>query len=136
MFSDNSGRLWKIDITVGSVKLCRKELGIDLLEKEIFQTLAADMVKLVDVVWLLVDKSKFPDVTDVDFAGSIGGDTIEAVVDAFAEALFDFFPPGRRDMERAIYRRLRETQKDLLATATKAIQTAPIDSRTRDLLTS
>lgn len=136
IFSDNTGRLWKLTISVGSVKRCRAELNVDLLDKEIFQELAADTIRLVDVIWLLVDKTGHPDVTDEQFADALGGDTIESAVDAFAEALFDFFPLSRRTLERAIYRRLKAMQAELMTKAATTVQTASIDKPTRDQLIS
>lgn len=135
-FMDAQGRFWKLLVNVGTIKHCRKALSIDLVSDAAFRSIAEDPALLADVLWELVDKSRNPGVTAEEFGYALTGDVIEHACDAFAEAMFDFFPKGRRELSRSIYRRLRATQTELLEKAAQAIQTAPIDLETKSLLTS
>lgn len=135
-FMDAEGRFWRLLVNVGSIKACRKDLGIDLLQEDAFEKIASDPILLADILWELVDKSRHPDITAEQFGNGLSGNAIEDACDAFAESMFDFFPKGRRELSRSIYRRLRETQREILETAAKAVQDAPISPETKRLLTS
>lgn len=136
-FFDSENRLWRLKISVGALKRVRDKFdGLNLVDDSVFMTLAADPILLVDVVWELLDKSDHPEITAEQFGESLGGDAIEKAVDAFAEAIFDFFPKGRRELQRAMYQRIRTAQSELMNQAAETIKTAKLDAETHALLKS
>lgn len=100
-FNDNAGRTWTVAINVNAVRRCRSLLGIDLygLLDDGFRGLGdllSDVVRLIDVVYVLVeDQADARDVSDEDFGRSLSGDSIDQITEAFLGALTDFFPSPR-----------------------------------------
>lgn len=127
LFHDDADRQWRLSINVGAVKRCRRVFSeegepFDLLDEGLFPKLANDPALLADLLWELVDKSQHPDVTPEQFGEALGGDAIEGASEAFAEELFDFFPKGRRDLNRAIYRKIKKAQAALIEKTVKDIE--------------
>ncbi len=127
LFHDDLDRQWRLSINVATVKRVRRifsEEGepFDLLDADLPIKLASDPALFADLLWELVDKSQHPDVTPEQFAEGLGGDAIERASDAFIEELFDFFPKGRRELNRAIYRKIKKTQAALVEKTVKEIE--------------
>jgi hypothetical protein len=127
LFYDDQDRQWRLSINVATVKRVRRVFSeegepFDLLDADLPIKLANDPALLADLLWELVDKSQHPDVTPEQFGEALGGDAIERASDAFVEELFDFFPKGRRDLNRVIYRKIKKTQVALIEKTVKDIE--------------
>jgi len=127
LFHDDADRQWRLSINVATVKRVRRIFSeggepFDLLDADLPIKLANDPALFADLLWELVDKSQHPGVTPEQFGEALGGDAIERASDAFVEELFDFFPKGRRDLNRAIYRKIKKTQAALIEKTVKDIE--------------
>lgn len=97
-FKDREKRDWSVDITVGSIKRVADRLKINLyslIDDKMagFQELMANPVKLVDVVYVLcLPQAEAAKISDEDFGGSLCGESLNAMQEAFTTALIDFFP--------------------------------------------
>lgn len=121
-FKDNTGREWKLRLTVGVVTDVKRETGVDLGKVTQADTawitfLFGDPGRLVAVLWVLCEKQATAvGVTPEDFGHLFDGTTLEAAGEAFAGAIADFFPRSR------IAKAIRESLgKILAATDEKAV---------------
>lgn len=132
LFYDDQERQWRLSINVAAVKRVRRVFSeegepFDLLDPELPTMLANDPALLADLLWELVDKSKNPDVTPEQFGEALGGNAIERAGEAFLEELFDFFPKGRRDVNRAIYNKIKIKQAALIEETVKNIESTSLN---------
>lgn len=121
-FRDQSGREWKLRLTVGAVTDVKREAGVDLGKVTLSDTawiqfLFGDPARLVSVLWVLCEKqAQAEGVSPEQFGHLFDGATLEAAGEAFAGAIADFFPRSR------IAKAIRESLgKILAATDEKAI---------------
>jgi len=97
-FTDNKGRVWHVNITVGDCRTVKQMTGVDLgnlLANEFAELnrLLGDIVLMVDVIYVCCkDEADANEITDVEFGQSLAGDSIEAACNAFIEAYADFCP--------------------------------------------
>jgi len=93
-FVDTAGRTWTIAVNVDAVKRVRDLLKEDLLDiGNILPRLMFDPILLCDVIYVICKpQADQLNISDVDFAGAMAGDTIAAAKSAFLEELVDFFP--------------------------------------------
>jgi len=124
-FTDAQGRAWSIRLTLGSAKLVRDKLGVDLLQPEsgdppLLTRIGTDEVLLGEVLCaLLEDQFEAHKVTDDDVRAGFDGRTMLAAQDAFYAELVDFFQSrGRNDRARAVAK-----QQAILAAASVAAET-------------
>lgn len=111
-FKDSAGRVWQIDLTVDVLRKIKKTLGVDLLrDAKILTQIDTDVLAVIDMIFVAVmEQAEKLNVTDEDFGRSLGGESVERAVEAFAEALIDSFPAARKAAMRATWKRLRELQ--------------------------
>lgn len=113
IFKDNSGREWKVSITVEAVKRVRTLCGINLLDvikidddkvtADLLDQLATDPVLLVDVIFCICrPQAEEIGVSDIEFGESMVGDTVEAATTALMEELINFFPEAKKKILRLI----------------------------------
>jgi len=123
-FRDGNNREWHLSVTLASVKRVHEMTGIYLtkLVDDKFAPLAAlisDPMKLVDVVYVLVkQQADAAGVSDVQFGESLTGDSVEAMANAFVEALVDFFPSRQSVPMKNLIQKINRVQ-DALATKAK-----------------
>ena len=93
-FVDAAGRTWTIAVNVDAVKRVRDLLKEDLLDiGNILPRLMFDLILLCDVIYVICKpQADQLNISDVDFASAMAGDTIAAAKSAFLEELVDFFP--------------------------------------------
>jgi hypothetical protein len=97
-FTDAKGREWTLAIVHQDAVRIRKELGVSLYslcDNKLagLAELLSDPEKLVCVVYDLVQKKADREgISPEDFGSAFSGETLEAMGDAFLEALTDFFP--------------------------------------------
>ena len=132
IFYDDLGRQWRLQITVATVKRCRRVFStdgkpFDLMDPNLPTRLAEDPALFADLLWELVDKTEHPGVEPEEFAQGLGGDGIEKASEAFIEALFDFFPKARRELNRAIYQNVRSEQSRIIRETIEKLGTSSSD---------
>jgi len=88
-FKDEKGRQWSLKITVGKSMLLRDEMGLDVNQlvdpkSGLLHELIVDSWKLLDILLLLTrDERKGLNVSDLDFADALGGETLDEATEAF-----------------------------------------------------
>ena len=106
-FKDKHGREWTIVIDPWGIKQVLARTGFHLgklFENKMakYMELGSDPVLLVDVIFVLCsEQAEKAKVTDEQFGRSLDGDTFEAMVAAFEEAVSDFCPSHLRRIMKA-----------------------------------
>lgn len=128
LFKDTEGREWQISLTIGSIKRVKDLLNINLLEPEVgdpplLQRLGTDDELLINTIFALIKpKADERQVSDVQFAESMGGESMLKAQTAFYEELQDFFQ-SRGRLDRAKMAAKQRTVIDLaIAAAAKKIE--------------
>jgi len=129
IFRDSAGREWNVTLNLGTAKLVKKAHGFDFLgdgKEHPILRLAGDMELLGNVLWTLCERqARERNITEQDFGEAIAGDSLDAAVNALAEAYSDFSPnPKRRETLKRLWARLR----DLEALELEKAQAALTDS--------
>ncbi len=113
-FSDNSGRIWTVVVTVATLKRVRALCEIDLysivevdeknnLKTDLLDRLSSDPVLLVDVLYAVCKpEADKLGVTDEQFGESMAGDAIAKASEALLDEIVDFFPDPKRGALRKI----------------------------------
>ena len=129
-FTDNIGRVWTVNVNVGTVKRVRALCGVDIAgivtmeadgrpKVELLERLASDPVLLVDVLYAVCkEEADAKNVSDIEFGRSMAGDSIEAATVALLDEIIDFFPEAKRRVFAKILaatRRFQEKTKTELA---------------------
>lgn len=127
-FKDETGKPWTLSVNVGTVKKVRSIAKVDLLDLRdgnLFSELAADPVKLGDVLWCLCeDEAKAAGIDDLAFAKALAGDALDAATSALLEEIVDFFPKPQRDLLRKALAKGKEVQERSLARAMAQVDKA------------
>ena len=138
IFKDNSGREWKISITVEAVKRVRSLCGINLLDvikieekkvtADLLDQLATDPVLLVDVIFCICrPQADELNVSDVEFGESMTGDTVEAATAALMEELINFFPEAKKKILRLILDTGSRIKRQALLTVDKLLASPELE---------
>ena len=120
-FTDTTGRVWTIAITVDTVRRVRNTTNVDLLDVAggtLIERLVSDPVLLCDVLFAVIrPEAEAKQVSDGDFGRALAGDVIDAATNALLEGLVGFFPsPKRRVLTKAL-EKLNAWQREALAAA-------------------
>ena len=146
-FQDTADREWNLDITIGVARKIKQELKVDLsriVDGKVFIELSCNRETLAGVLWLLVEsQAERAGVTPEDFATSLGGDALDAAMDALREAIIRFTPRHQREAVRALFDKTMMAQdaSGLAATTwieanAEALVTAKIEEAIAKLPTS
>lgn len=119
-FRDEHGHEWGLHIDVGTIARIRRDYAIDLSKvlasREAIEELAGDVIKLVDVLWGLVEpQAKTAGITAEAFATRLLGDSLEDAANALIEAIIDFFPSRRRELLRQMWNKGKELNEAKLS---------------------
>ena len=114
-FTDDRGRTWIVTLNLRTAKTVKQKNDFDFLgdgKEHPILRLAGDMALLGDVLWTLCEQqARERGITEQDFGEAIAGDSLDAAVNALAEAYSDFSPnPKRRETLRQLWARLREVE--------------------------
>jgi len=138
-FKDNQGKEWSLALDAFSIKQCRQDAGVDLVDIEdgrIFDKLA-DPVSMVDALWVLCRKqaaAATPAIDQEQFAARLTGDAYQAAADAIAGAIADFFPNRRRELLRALINKADKLRAAGMETVLQKINDPGLDQRLADQL--
>lgn len=102
-FKDTAQREWQVKIDAPSIRAVRERVKVDLADNDgkVFDSLRADPVLLVDVLWVLV-AGQHSGVDDLQFGQSLGGDSIDSATEALLTAALDFFPRLKRSLVHSL----------------------------------
>jgi len=113
-FQDDQGRAWTPAVNVERCRAMRDRLDVSLpdFDRGLFERLAGDPILLVDVLYLLCEpQCQQKNVSDVDFARALAGDSLDEAVTAFLENLCLFFPSRRRGPLQTLLAKLRALEE-------------------------
>lgn len=105
VFKDALDRAHNLVITVGTLKVVKDALGVDLWrafddEAKVLQELLADPIRFTEAVYVLCGGRPKDDAAEAEFCRGVDGDTLDRMATAFREELVDFYPPPRRPLLR------------------------------------
>jgi hypothetical protein len=121
-FTDDKGREWHVSLNINKARAIRERLGVNILNVEGLDTLAQDVVLLVDVLFLLCeDQLRARGVNDLEFGESLSGMSLQSGSDAMIQALLDFSPPRQQKVLRQLHQTW-VTLHDMLAGQVTEIQ--------------
>lgn len=127
-FTDESGQVWRLSITVASLRKVREQVGFDcakLLSEEAITQLQ-DPVLLVDVLACLLEAQiNAREMSAVKFAESLCGDAIERGLMALVEAVADFLPSTQRAILLALWGKGKAIQETTKALIMERIESMP-----------
>lgn len=133
-FKDTEGRSWDLSLTIGDVKRVKNLVGVDLLDArqgQLLSDLASDPVATVDVLYAIVKpEADARNVSDEQFGAALDGESVRKAIDAFVEALIDFFArfqPATGAVLRALWGKLETTQAKAIAIAEEKLGSAKVD---------
>lgn len=134
-FRDHENRLWEVRIRIAELRRVKSLCGGLDLTKLIDDNLKglgeliADPCRFVDVLYVVCkDQADALGITDEQFGGAFGGDTLERAVNAFVEALFDFFPnPTVRKSLTLLVAKSRAVAEQYLSAAGQLLESVTED---------
>ena len=145
-FTDNTGRVWEVELNIRQMKRVRDILGIDLVNvisankdgsvsTDTLERVANDPILLVDILWVLCEgQAKAAGVTDDDFGSSLAGDSIADATRAFLDELVDFFPGARRLFLKKAVDLARKYETENLEVLEKALASPEFEERLKTSL--
>lgn len=129
-FKDDKGDSWGVDLTVGSLLRVKTALGFDLIDKP--DSVPNDIASLVDILWVILEPQiTAKGISQEAFAERLGGEALEAGIDAFMEEWAGFFrkvAPSRSAMIRGLWRKAREYGPAMEAEVERVLSTLSFDS--------
>jgi hypothetical protein len=111
-FTDTAGRVWSVTIGTDTIKRVRSLLSVDLMEfveGTLMPKLMGDVVLFVDVIYAVCKpEADARNITDEQFGQAMSGEVLQAAEEAFAESLFCFSHPSRREAARKAWEKFKE----------------------------
>jgi hypothetical protein len=124
-FTDNSGKVWTMSVTVDAIKRVRATLAVDLLDAisgELIKKIATDPILLCDIIYVVCKpEADAAGITDEQFGRAMAGDAIDRATTSFLEELVDFFPANRRKVLQEAIAKYHVLEEKLMEYARKAI---------------
>ena len=91
-WTDESGRVWEISLTIGKLKRIKDVLDIDLLDNPL-NPLMEDIVKLIDIIYTVIEGQH--DITAEEFGTELTTEGLDTLMKAFWAEYTDFFLVAR-----------------------------------------
>lgn len=121
-FQDDNKREWKLSITVGSERQIRKQTGIHVRSAEAYEQVFTNPDAAIEIVLILTaHQRQTQNVSDHDFINAMGGDAIDAMVNAIMEAITEFLPFNLQKAGRRMLDQLRAVEQAAADRAYKLI---------------
>jgi len=120
-FRDEKNREWKLESNVGTVKRVRELLDVNILDLQ--DKDAGLLARLIEEPWTLCDilyaackpQMDAAQVSDAEFAESMGGESLSLAFDALQEIVVNFSVGDQRELLRQVFSK----QKEVRASAAK-----------------
>jgi hypothetical protein len=130
-FRDSNGKEWAIKITVGTIKMVRDELKIDLTDMATLKELGDDVCLLVDCIYLCCKaEADESGIDDIKFGQSMAGEALDNAESAFMNELINFFPARKADLLRKTLKKAMEMQEEAAAVVEKRIESLSFEKLT------
>lgn len=111
-FKDSAGREWTLTIDPVEIRRVRERTGVYLGLLSQFLELDDDVIKFVDVLWVLCEPQDKNKVGQEAFQRSIVGDVCQDAKTALKEAFLFFCPTPVREAIRELERRTQESPSE------------------------
>lgn len=125
-FRDSSGREFVCVVNLSTVIELKRRHGInvnDIGQGDLLARIANDPELLVNMLWTCCEGSaKSLGFDEIQFAQSLGGDSLENAVDAMLDAIILFFPPLKRGAMMKLIEKGRLVQRLASERAMTAIE--------------
>lgn len=112
-FDDTQGNRWSIDVSVGHLLDIKTQLKIDLLDDG--SQIPDSLSSWVSILYIVLeDQIQQRGLKPKDFAKLLGGNTLQAAVDAFMGDYADFFEhlaPAKAQLVRGLWEKIQELEK-------------------------
>ena len=141
-FNDAAGRTWALSLHVGIFEDVQKATGLNLDDfakdnLKMLATLSNNPRLLVRVLYVaLKEQADAEKITPEQFGGAMRGDALPEALDAFADAMVDFYPTRIADPMRAILKKYRDTANECVAGARERITDGLSKIDSKELATS
>lgn len=116
-FKDIKGRVWELQISVGSVRRIKGAFGIDIGnimsftdsgKPSVLDQIGDDVQLLFGIIWLLCEKQATGrGIDEQAFLDAMDGDSVEAAADALLDEIVNFSQPA----QRKVLQKLRELSR-------------------------
>jgi len=108
-------------------------MKVDLMEivgGDLMKELVSNLVLLCDIIYCVckpqADKAE---ISDEDFAGLLGGDSIDGATKAFMEAMVEFFPLAKREPLRKAMDKMKEIEKRSMEALSSLLDDPNLDTK-------
>lgn len=132
-FKDSSGRVWVVEITVGTIRRVRSLVDINLLEVvegPLIERLSSDPLLLCDVLYAVCQpQAEESGLSDEDFGEGLAGDVIDEATSALLESLVAFFPESRRRLLSKAANKYRQMEQKALALVEARLDSPRLETR-------
>ena len=116
-FKDKNGKLWTIEVNLGTARKVMSGCGVDLLhlididaEKTDLTGLdkiASDPFLLFQVIFILCEQQvRDAGIGEEEFAELFDSDSIQAATDSLVQEVINFSQPAKRKMLTVVYKRM------------------------------
>lgn len=133
-FQDKNGKSWTILLDAPTLEDIKNQFKVDLtaLSEDPFNQLAADPIKLVNILYLVCkDQCDQQGVTSREFGRNLKPG-LDEPTEALLEALIDFFPSGKRSSIRALLSTNQEMNEKGTLEMVKKLQDPKIQKKYLD----
>ena len=135
-FRDVNGREYLCVVNLATVISLKQRHGIninDIGQGDLLTRIANDPELLVNMLWACCEGSaKSLGVDEIQFAQSLGGDSLESAIDSMLDAIILFFPP----LKRGAMTRLMDKSRQVQRLASERAMTAIEELTPEQILTS
>ncbi len=132
-FKDKNGNEWRIEMDLACVSRIKYDVGVNVLDADNFSKFLENYLVFADMIWAAVSLDAFGrGITKDQFFDGLGGDILAEAIEAFNQALFDFFPQKEsREMMRAVYQKFSENTQIAYKKATEEVRNIKITSQNK-----
>lgn len=145
-FHDSAGRVWPVELTVGSAKRIFAECGVDLISSAVgddvesvvtssLDALVRQPYLLADVLWSFCSvQARRDHVSREDFLEKLDADAIQNAADAVIGEVILFSRPAKRKIMTALFRNAKAFAGELDRTVSAVLDTPEMRRSIRTLL--
>lgn len=129
-FKDLNGKEWTVALDAPKILRVRKELDVDPVSSEGYETLYDDDVTLACVLAIVcADQLKTAGVSTDQFCEAVIGDATDRARKAFNDAVLDFSPSRKREVMRAVAAKVEKARDVAMNEAMSQINSPEFEER-------
>ena len=125
-FTDTTGRVWRLRITVGDVKRIREQTGFDVNKfgdaEETLKLVENHLLIAEILVVVCQDQMATDGITQDQFEDALDGDVLETAADQLIHALVDWLPKSKGQLVAEWLAKVNEATDSLNSALSEPIQ--------------